>query len=48
MAMAMDTTRIYREAYTQAGIADGLLTDAQAEREADAEFTGGPADGEGI
>jgi hypothetical protein len=34
----LDTTRIYREAYEQAGIADGLLSEAQAEREADAEF----------
>ena len=44
----LDTTRIYREAYEQAGIADGLLTDSEAEREADAEFSGDPADGEGI
>jgi integrase len=35
----LDTSRIYREAYEQAGIADGLLTDAEAEREADVEFT---------
>jgi site-specific recombinase XerD len=34
----LDTTRIFREAYEQAGIADGLLTEADAEREADAEF----------
>lgn len=34
----LDTTRIYREAYERAGIADGLLTQAQADREADAEF----------
>lgn len=34
----LDTTRIYREAYAQAGIADGLLSEAQAEHEADAEF----------
>jgi site-specific recombinase XerD len=34
----LDTTRIYREAYEQAGLADGLLNDADAEREADAEF----------
>ena len=34
----LDTTRIYREAYEQSGIADGLLDEAQAEREADAEF----------
>lgn len=37
----LDTTRIYREAYEQAGIAEGLLTDAAAEGEADAEFVGG-------
>jgi integrase len=34
----LDTTRIYREAYERAGIADGLLTQTQAQREADAEF----------
>jgi hypothetical protein len=34
----LDTTRIYREAYEQSGIADGLLDAAQAEQEADAEF----------
>ncbi len=42
----LDTTRIYRDAYEQAGITDGLLTEADAEREADAEFTG-DADGGG-
>ena len=36
----LDTTRIYREAYERAGIADGLLSDVEAGREADAEFTG--------
>ncbi|PZS36843.1 MAG: integrase [Pseudonocardiales bacterium] len=36
----LDTTRIYREAYEAAGIADGLLTEAEADREADAEFDG--------
>ena len=36
----LDTTRIYREAYEQAGIAQGLLTVAAAEREADVEFLG--------
>ena len=41
----LDTTRVYREAYEQAGIADGLLTEADAEREADAEFTDGADDG---
>jgi hypothetical protein len=34
----LDTTRIYREAYERAGVADGLLTQTQAEREADEEF----------
>jgi integrase len=40
----LDTTRIFREAYEQAGIADGLLTDAEADREADAEFAGDAAE----
>jgi len=40
----LDTTRIFREAYEQAGIADGLLSDAEAEREADAEFAGDAAE----
>jgi hypothetical protein len=34
----LDTTRIYREAYEQAGTADGLLSEAEADREAAAEF----------
>lgn len=34
----LDTTRIYRDAYDQAGITDGLLDEADAAREADAEF----------
>ena len=34
----LDTTRIYQEAYEQAGIAYGLLTDAEAEHETNAEF----------
>jgi site-specific recombinase XerD len=38
----LDTTRIYRDAYEHAGIADGLLSqaehEAEAEHEADAEF----------
>jgi len=42
----LDTTRIYREAYEQSGVADGLLNEAEAEHEADAEFgedtAGGP------
>ena len=44
----LDTTRIYREAYEQAGIADGLLTDSAAGREADAEFVGDDADAEAL
>ncbi len=36
----LDTTRIYREAYEQAGIADGLVSEAEAEDEAAAEFSG--------
>ena len=35
----LDTTRIYREAYERAGVADGLLSDAEAGSEAAAEFT---------
>jgi site-specific recombinase XerD len=34
----LDTTRIYREAYEQSGVADGLVNRAAAEREADTEF----------
>jgi site-specific recombinase XerD len=34
----LDTTRIYRDAYEHAGIGDGLLSEAEAAREADAEF----------
>lgn len=34
----LDTTRIYRDAYDHAGLSDGLLDDAEAAREADAEF----------
>lgn len=36
----LDTTRIYREAYDSAGIAEGLMDEAAAEREAAAEFAG--------
>ena len=36
----LDTTRIYRQAYEQAGVAGGLLGDAAAEREAAGEFDG--------
>ncbi|MGH3518852.1 MAG: tyrosine-type recombinase/integrase, partial [Haloechinothrix sp.] len=34
----LDTTRIYRDAYDHAGVSDGLLSEADAAREADAEF----------
>jgi integrase len=34
----LDTTRIYREAYEQSGLAEGLVSEAVAEHEADAEF----------
>ena len=34
----LDTTRIYREAYDQAGIETGLLSEAEAQQETDAEF----------
>ena len=34
----LDTTRIYREAYERAGTAEGLCSDANADREVDAEF----------
>ena len=43
----LDTTRIYRDAYERAGIADGLLTPALADREADAEFADDTDGGEG-
>ena len=35
----LDTTRIYREAYEQSGLCDGLASESQADREADAEFS---------
>ena len=38
----LDTTRIYREAYERSGLGDGQATDAEAEREADAEFADAP------
>jgi hypothetical protein len=38
-AICLDTTRIYREAYEQSGIADGLLSEAEAGAQADAEFS---------
>ena len=34
----LDTTRMYRDAYENAGITDGLLGEAAAAQEADAEF----------
>jgi hypothetical protein len=42
----LDTTRIYREAYEQAGVVDGLLSEAEAAREADAEFGENTSGGE--
>jgi integrase len=41
----LDTTRVYRDAYQQAGAAYGLAADAGTQREADAEFTGDTGDG---
>jgi integrase len=38
----LDTTRIYREAYERSGLGDGQATDAEAEREAGAEFADAP------
>lgn len=34
----LDTTRIYRDAYDHAGVSDGLLSEEETDREADAEF----------
>ena len=42
----LDTTRIYREAYGQEGVAAGLSSKADAQREADAEFDDGHDGGE--
>ena len=42
----LDTTRIYREAYGQEGVAAGLSSKADAKREADAEFDDGHDGGE--
>ena len=42
----LDTTRIYREAYEGAGAAAGLTNDAEADREAAAEFADDVADGD--
>ncbi|WP_206305398.1 site-specific integrase [Actinacidiphila soli] len=41
----LDTTRIYRDAYESAGAAAGLTGDAQADREAGAEFADDVEDG---
>ncbi|MGD9960480.1 tyrosine-type recombinase/integrase [Nocardioides sp.] len=43
----LDTTRIYREAYEQSGLADGLVSQVAAEHEADAEFGEGTEGGLG-
>jgi integrase len=43
----LDTTRIYREAYESSGLGDGQATDAEAEREADAEFADDPDGSQG-
>ncbi|MFD0507734.1 hypothetical protein ACFQ0G_43205 [Streptomyces chiangmaiensis] len=42
----LDTTRIYREAYEGAGAAAGLIDEAAADHEADAEFTDDIQDGD--
>jgi len=42
----LDTTRIYRQAYEMAGAVAGLVDQAQAEREAAAEFTRDTSDGD--
>lgn len=42
----LDTTRIYRQAYEEAGTAAGLTGEADAEREAAAEFTQDTCDGD--
>jgi integrase len=38
----LDTTRIYREAWERSGLGGGRSSDAEAEREADAEFSDEP------
>jgi len=43
----LDTTRIYRQAYENAGAAAGLIVDADVQQEADAEF-GDQVDEEGL
>ena len=43
----LDTTRIYREAYEHSGLGGAQAGDAEAQREADAEFAGDPDGSEG-
>jgi integrase len=43
----LDTTRIYRDAYEHSGLGDGQAAGTEAQREADAEFTGDPDGSEG-
>ena len=43
----LDTTRIYREAYERSGLSDGKTTEAEAQREADAEFADEPDGSDG-
>jgi len=40
----LDTTRIYRDAYENAGVGGGLMNEQAAEREAGAEFRGDGGD----
>ena len=40
----LDTTRIYRDAYENAGTVSGLMSEQAAEREAGAEFRGDGGD----
>ena len=40
----LDTTRIYRDAYENAGVGSGLMNEQAAEREAGAEFRGDGGD----
>lgn len=43
----LDTTRIYRQAYDRAGLGDGRTSDAEADREAGAEFVDDAQSAEG-
>jgi hypothetical protein len=43
----LDTTRIYREAYEHSGLGGAQASDAEAEREAAAEFADDPDGSEG-